>query len=323
VGSFFSLCGATTVGAVVGHCGSGDQQIAGHRRFAGGEHVARADHVDALHAIGRRQEHRASDQRDLRAGFGGRLGQGEAHFARAVIGDVTHRVDVFLGRSGGDQQTQAAQAAVLETVGGGLGQLFGLEHAAHADIAAGLAAGARAEQADAALFEQLAVGLGRRVGPHRLIHRRRQGDRGVGRQHQGGQQVVGDALGEARHEVGSRWCDQHQVSPARQFDMAHRRFGCGIEQIQMYRVAGERLQGQRRDELAAALSHHHSYFGTVVAQTTHQLGTFVSGDAAADAQDDAFTIQPLHRPALFLVEDCRSENCVGAARAPRKNDGLR
>ncbi len=80
--------------------------------------------------------------------------------------------------------------------------------------------------------------------------------------------------------------------------MTHRRFGGGVEQIQMNRVAGERLQGKRRDELTSALGHNNPDFGTVVAQATDQFGALVSGDTAADAQDDAFTIQPLHRPAL-------------------------
>ena len=48
----------------------------------------------------------------------------------------------------------------------------------------------------------------------------------------------------------------------------------------------------------------------MVAQAADQFGALVGGDAAADAQDDAFTIQPLHRPALLSGRDVRSENQV-------------
>ena len=81
--------------------------------------------------------------------------------------------------------------------------------------------------------------------------------------------------------------------------MAHGRFGGGVEQIEVHGVAGEGLQGQRRDEFTAAAGHHHMYFGTLIAQAPNQLGTLISGNAAADAEHDAFTKQPLHRPALF------------------------
>ena len=83
--------------------------------------------------------------------------------------------------------------------------------------------------------------------------------------------------------------------------MPHRRFGRRIEQVEMDRVAGERLERQRGDEFATALGHHHPDFRTLVAEPANQLGTLVRGDAAADAQDDAFTIKPLHRPALLRV----------------------
>ena len=91
---------------------------------------------------------------------------------------------------------------------------------------------------------QLGVGLGRGVAPHGLVHRRRQGDLRVGGQHQGGQQVVGHALDQARHEVGGSRCDQHQIGPAGQFDVAHRGFRRRVQQIGMHRMAGQRLEGQ-------------------------------------------------------------------------------
>ncbi|MNP20163.1 hypothetical protein D3C76_1127250 [compost metagenome] len=216
-----------------------------------------------------------------------------------MIGDVAHRIDVFLGRAGGDQYVLAGEGAVLEAVGGALGQFLGFQHAAEADVAAGLAAGCRAEQAQAALGEALQVGLGGRVAPHGLVHRRGHGDGGVGGQHQGGQQVVGHALGHARHEVGGGRGDQHQVGPLGQFDMAHGRFGGGVEQVHVHRVAGQGLHGQGSDEFTPALGHHDADFGAQVAQAADQFGALVGGDTATHTQDDAFLVQPQHRPALI------------------------
>ena len=288
--------------AVVGYRRSGNKNVAGHRRFARGEHVAGADHVDALHAIGRRQEHRAGHQRHSRTGLGGRLGQSEAHLAGAVVGDVANRVDVFLGWTCSDQQVLARQQTGREAVRGGLGEFVGLEHAAHADVAAGLAAGTGAEQTNAAFEQQFAIGLCGGVGPHGLVHGWCQGDRGIGRQHHGGQQIIGDALRQAGHEVGGGRRDQHEVCPASQFDVPHGRFRRGVEQVQVDGMAGERLQGEGGDELAPALGHHHPDFGAMVAQAADQFGALVGGDAAADTQDDAFTLQPLHGPAFLCCE---------------------
>ncbi|MNN31793.1 hypothetical protein D3C81_1454940 [compost metagenome] len=153
----------------------------------------------------------------------------------------------------------------------------------------------------AALGEKFGVGLGGRVAPHRLVHRRGQRHRRVGGQHQGGQQVVGAALGQARQQVGGGRGDQHQVGPAGQLDVAHGRLGGRVEQVVEHRMAGQRLQGQRGDEFAGGAGHHHAHFGALVAQAADQLGALVGGDAAADTQDDAFTLQPLHEPAFYSV----------------------
>lgn len=85
--------------------------------------------------------------------------------------------------------------------------------------------------------------------------------------------------------------------------MPHGRFGGGVEQVQMHRVPGKGLKGERGDELAAALGHHDTHLGALVAQPADQFGALVGGDTAADAQNDAFTIEPLHRPALNTEMD--------------------
>ncbi|MNX80670.1 hypothetical protein D3C86_1123350 [compost metagenome] len=251
--------------------------------------------------------HGTGDQGHAGAGLHRGFGQGKAHFPGAVVGDVAHRVDVFLGRAGGDQHVFAGQCLTLEAVGGALGQFKGFEHAPQADVAAGLAAGGRAEDLDVAAFEGLQVGLGRRIAPHRLVHCRCNGDHCVGGQHQRGQQIIGNALGQAGDQVCGAGSDQHQIGPFGQFDVAHGRFGRRVQQVQVDRVPGQGLHGQRGDELCAATGHDHAHFGALVDQAANQVGALVGSDAAADAQNNAFPIQPLHRPAFQFVGDIRGE----------------
>ncbi len=108
-------------------------------------------------------------------------------------------------------------------------------------------------------------------------------------------------MSQTRDQVGSGRCDEDQVGPLGQLDVPHRGFGGRVEKVQVHRVPGKSLHGQRGDELCAALGHDHTHFSALVAQSADQLSALVGRDAAADAQNDAFSIQPLHRPA-FLVE---------------------
>ncbi len=50
---------------------------------------------------------------------------------------------------------------------------------------------------------------------------------------------------------------------------------------------------------APAVGHDHAHFGALVQESANQLGALVGGNAAAHAENDAFPIQPLHRPAFF------------------------
>ena len=72
-----------------------------------------------------------------------------------MVGDVAHRVDVFLGRAGGNQYVLTGQGQMLEALGGTQRQVRGFEHAPQADVATGLAAGGRAEDLDATALQEL------------------------------------------------------------------------------------------------------------------------------------------------------------------------
>ena len=52
----------------------------------------------------------------------------------------------------------------------------------------------------------------------------------------------------------------------------------------MHRVAGQRLQGQGRDEFAGGVGHHYPDLGARIAQAANQLCAFIGGDATTDTQ---------------------------------------
>ena len=62
------------------------------------------------------------------------------------------------------------------------------------------------------------------------------------------------------------------------------KLGLGVQQFGVNRVAGERLQGQRRDEFLRAPGHHDSHIGAALLELADELCRFVGGDAAADAE---------------------------------------
>ena len=96
------------------------------------------------------------------------------------------------------------------------------------------------------------LALRRRVPPHQVVHRRRDPDRRRGREAQGREQIVGAALGEAGQKIRASRRHQHQLGPAREFDVAHRGLGRLIPQLAAHRSPRQRLERHRRDKAAAA-----------------------------------------------------------------------
>ena len=100
-----------------------------------------------------------------------------------------------------------------------------------AGLATGLRPDIRAEDVNAALLERLAVGLGRRVVPHDVVHGRRDRERRLGCETDCCQQVGCAATDDARHDLGCCRGNQDHVGPARKFDMAHRTLGLLVPQV--------------------------------------------------------------------------------------------
>ncbi len=285
----------------VGHRRRGDEQLARLRpRQHGLVHLQRAAHVDALDTRRCGQGHRSGHERDLRTGLGAGPSDRKAHLAARQVGDPAHRVHGLEGGAGGHQHATAGQHLGLEEGDDRVAQLRGLEHAAIAELAAGLRAVARPEQHCAIGHGLPRVALRGRVRPHLAVHRRgeEQGARVLARQRtrqaQQRQQVVGAAASQGGDEVGTGRRDDDGIRLARQVDMRHvagrtRVPGAGVDV-----PAGERLHRHWRDELLCSLGHHDLHRGAGLDQFARQVSRLVAGDAAAQAEHEmaAGKIQP-------------------------------
>ena len=91
-------------GGVISHGGGLEDHVrvgtvSGHRL----EHVLGGDHRYHVHEGRRSDGGRAGDQGDLSSPEHGHAGNGVAHLACGVVGEVAHWVKGLLGGSGGDQ----------------------------------------------------------------------------------------------------------------------------------------------------------------------------------------------------------------------------
>jgi hypothetical protein len=135
------------------------------------------------------------------------------------------------------------------------------------------------------------------VGVHFCIHRRADEHRcGRGKQRRG-QQVIGDPRRHLADQVGRRRCDDHEFGKRGQGNMVHLKTSGQVEKVRGNTIPGEALEGQRGDEFAGMVGHHHPDLGPAPDQFPDQFGGLIGGNAAGDAQNDFFLLQ--HGPGLL------------------------
>ena len=161
-----------------------------------------------------------------------------------------------------------------------------LEHAAIANLATGLFAMAHAHHLCTILGDLCQIALGRGVRPHLAIHGRRHQQRLAGRTCQTGQadQFVRPSLRQPCDEVGAARRQHDHIGLAAHADVRHVVGAACIPLAQDHGSARKCLHGDRRDELAGSLGHHHLHRGTALDQQPAQLGRLVAGHAASQSQ---------------------------------------
>ena len=204
-----------------------------------------------------------------------------------MVGEEAHRVERLPRRAGGDEDIDALEGAAAEPGRDPGRDRLGLQHPARPHLAARLVAFTGTQHRHTPVEQRQHVRPGRARVPHLPVHRRREHQRRGRRQAQGGEEIVGEPVGEPREHVGGGRRDEHQICPPGELDVAHPGLGLLVEQLAVHRVGGERLEGQRGHELPGRRGHHDPHLEIPVPQPSNQVGSFVGRDAAGDTKHDS------------------------------------
>ena len=130
------------------------------------------------------------------------------------------------------------------------------------------------------------IALGGRVCPHFTVHggRQHQGNllQGSGQAHQT-EQLIGLAMNEFGHEIGTGGGNQDEIGFSAQIDVRHVVALTGIPLRGVNSLSGQGLHGDRGDELSSRLGHHHLDLRTRLDQRTTQLRRLETGDATGES----------------------------------------
>ena len=179
----------------------------------------------------------------MRTGISRSRSQRITLFAGTVIADVAHGVNRLSSWTGRDHHGFTLQATGVKQLAYPHNEFVDRHQPTRAGFATSLNTVFWPQNFDAALAQGRTIGLGRRFGPHGLIHRRRHSNWALCGKANGGQQVVALATCKAREEIGAGGCNENEIRPACQLNMTHHRFGIRIEQIQVDRMVRKCLHG--------------------------------------------------------------------------------
>ena len=91
--------------------------------------------------------------------------------------------------------------------------------------------------------------------------------------------------------IGGGRGDEDQIRLFRQRHMGHVILEIPGKGIHHAAVVGQGFKGQGSDELRGVFRHDHMNLRPRFSQTAGHIGHFIGGNAAADAQKDAFSLQ--------------------------------
>ena len=213
--------------------------------------------------------------------------------ARRAVGDHAHGIDRLGSRSRRHQHALTGErpGAAQDRLGRG-GDFERLGHAADAGFAAlGHFAGIRTDHTDAVRLQPRKIALRRLGRPHARVHRRRDQDRLVGREQDGGGEIVRPAGRHPGHEIGRRRRHHDQIGVARHANMTDVELGARIEQIGIGAFAAERADGKRCDEMLRGGGENATQRGAAFLQAPNEIERFIGGDASADDEQNARSAQ--------------------------------
>ena len=283
-------------GAVVRHGGGLDEDIRLRKGILHGlQHILGGDHGPDGNAHGGLQGGGAGDQGHLRAPEGGLPGDGVAHAAAGVVGEVADGVQGLLGGARRDGDTDAGKGLLPgQLPGDTVQQHLGLRQLAAAHVLAGQKAAGGLDDAEAVFFQGGNVILGDGVFQHGGIHGRGDQLAALGGQDCGGQHIVRDAVGELGNDIGGGRGDQDEVRRLGKGDMVDIVLKIPGEGIHHAAVVGQGLKGQGRDELGRVFRHDDVDVRPCLAESAGDAGHLIGRDAAGDPQQHALSGELFH-----------------------------
>ena len=232
------------------------------------------------------------DQGHFGAPHGGGAGKGVAHLAGGVVGQVAHRVQRLLRGAGGHCDAQPCQ---ILRAGNGvqdvLDQHFLLGQASAAHILAGQHAAFGGDDGKAVPLQRGKVILRDGVFQHAGVHGGRHKLWTLCSQHYGGKHIVRNAVRHFGDDVGGGRGYKDHICLFCQRDVGDLKLEIPVKGVHHALVAGQGLKGERSDELGGVPGRNDLHIGSQLAQCAGHVGHFIGGNAAADAQKDAFSLQ--------------------------------
>ena len=125
------------------------------------------------------------------------------------------------------------------------------------------------------------ISRGLRMRPHVIVHGRNQEHRRRCGEQDRGEEVVGLPCRCTRQKVRRCRSDYDHVGRACQFDVIEGVASCN--KLGVHRPSGQRLEGDRSDELPGGPSQDDVNLGTSLRQKPRQPGGLVAGDSPGDA----------------------------------------
>ena len=260
------------------------------------------------------------DEGDVRTPHGGGAGHGIAHLAGGMVGQVAHGVQRLLGGAGSHGNVQACQIFGLgDGVQDVLNEHILLGQAAAAYILAGQQAALGGDDRKAVVLQRLEVVLGDGIFQHPGVHGRGDQLGALGGQHHGGEHVVGNAVGHLGNDIGRGRGHEDDVGFLGQRDVGDFKLEIAVKGVHHALVARQGLKGEGRDELGGVPGHDDFHVGPQLFECAGHVCHFIGGNAAADAQKDAFSVQ-IHPknllcfgiPLLSIMQKFRQHNKIFA-----------
>ena len=236
----------------------------------------------------RRLERRgAGDQRDFGAAMNGLGRNREPHLAAGTVADEAHRIEVFKGRPGGDQDALSAQRPCgAKHRFGGRDDLVGLRKPALSNPAARQVALARLDEPHAARGERVEILPDRLVREHLRVHRRRDEHRRPRGGIQRRQEIVGDPVRELADDIRRGGRDEQQIDCRRERDVLDVGIHAPRKLVGDDVAARDRLEGDRADELRRGVRHDRDDFVATFLQPARHFDGLVGANAAGHAESD-------------------------------------